>query len=108
MHREQPEAEFLDVIWTKVFRVFTLIITVTSSPQLTDFTPPPPEQKCFDGLKLVCNVNIVYGNLRSENSQDYDKPQRNCTFMNSSSGKKILYSCTKCTSTYRFEKKDKF
>ncbi len=23
------------------------------------------------GLKLVCNVNIVYGKLKSENSQDY-------------------------------------
>ncbi len=35
-------------------------------------------------LKLVCNVNIVYGNLKSENSQDYaQKPQRICTFMNS-------------------------
>ncbi len=34
-------------------------------------------------LKLVCDVNIVYGNLKSENSQDYaQKPQRNCTFMN--------------------------
>jgi hypothetical protein len=38
------------------------------------------------GLKLVCNVNIVYGNLRFENSQDYaQKPQRNCMFMNSAS-----------------------
>jgi hypothetical protein len=28
------------------------------------------------GLKLVCNVNIVNGNLKSENSQDYaQKPQ---------------------------------
>ncbi len=25
------------------------------------------------GLKLVCNVNIVYGNLKSENSQEYDQ-----------------------------------
>ncbi len=33
--------------------------------------------------KLVCNVNIVYGNLNSENAQDYaQKPQRNYTFMN--------------------------
>jgi hypothetical protein len=40
-----------------------------------------------NGLKLVCNVNIVYGDLKSENSQDYaQKPQRNCTFMNSASG----------------------
>ena len=37
-------------------------------PLLMVFTPPhppPPQQKWF--LKLVCNVNIVYGNLRSEN-----------------------------------------
>ncbi len=28
-------------------------------------------------LQLVCNVNIVYGNLKSENSQDYaQKPQQ--------------------------------
>jgi hypothetical protein len=40
-------------------------------------------------LKMACNVNIVYGNLKSENSQDYaKKPQRNCTFMNSASGNK--------------------
>ncbi len=48
---------------------------------LTDLPPPPLEQS---GLKLVWNVNIVYGNLKSENSQNYaQKPQRNCTFMNS-------------------------
>ncbi len=28
-------------------------------------------------LKLVCNVNIVYGNLESENSQDYALLPRN-------------------------------
>ncbi len=51
------------------------------SPLLTYFTPHPPSSK--SGFKLVCNVNIVYGNLKSENSQDYaQKPQRNCTFMN--------------------------
>jgi hypothetical protein len=37
-------------------------------------------------LKLVCNVNNVYGNLKSENSEDYgQKPQRNFTFKNSTS-----------------------
>jgi hypothetical protein len=56
------------------------------SPLLIDFTPPPPPRK--SGLKLVCSVNILYGNLKSANSQDYaQKPQRNCTFMNSPSGK---------------------
>jgi hypothetical protein len=38
-------------------------------------------------VKQVCNVNIVYGNLKSENSQDSaQKPRRNSTFMNSASG----------------------
>ncbi len=41
------------------------------------------------GWKLVCNINIVYGNLKSENSQDYaQKPQRNSMFTNSASGLK--------------------
>jgi hypothetical protein len=43
------------------------------------------------GLKLVCNVNIVYGNLNTENCQDYaQKPQQNCTSMNSASVKTLL------------------
>jgi hypothetical protein len=46
------EAEFLDVIGTKVLRVFLLAIE-------------SPTTSC---LKLLCNVNIVYGNLKSENS----------------------------------------
>jgi hypothetical protein len=42
-------------------------------------------------LKLVCNVNIVYGNLKSENSQEYaQKSQLACTFMNSASFLKVL------------------
>ncbi len=50
-------------------------------PLLTDFTPHPLSKS---DLKLVYNVNIVYGNLKSENSLAYaQKPQRNCTFMNS-------------------------
>ncbi len=49
--------------------------------------PPPPPISTKSGFKLVCNVNIVYGNLKSENSQDYvQKPQQNCTFMNSATG----------------------
>jgi hypothetical protein len=49
--------------------------------------PPPPPPRAKVVLKLVCNVNIVYGNLKSENSEDYaQKPERNCTFMNSASG----------------------
>ncbi len=35
---------------------------------------------------MVFNVNIVYGNFKSENFQDYaQKPQRIFTFMNSAS-----------------------
>jgi hypothetical protein len=45
--------------------------------------PPPPSKS---GVKLVCNIKIVYGNLKSENSQDYaQKPQRNHTSMNPAS-----------------------
>jgi hypothetical protein len=40
------------------------------SPLLADFTSPPPPPPSKSGLKLVCNVNIVYGNLKSENPQD--------------------------------------
>jgi hypothetical protein len=62
-----PEA--LDVIGTKVFRVSSLLFTVTS----TKLSPSPNKS----GLKLVCNVNVVYGNLKSETSQDCaQKPQR--------------------------------
>ncbi len=56
-------------------------------PLQTDFTPlaQPPLRK--SGLKLFCNVNIAYGNLRSENFQGYtQKPQQNCKFKNSASG----------------------
>ncbi len=56
----------------------------SQSPLLMDYSPPSKS-----GLKLVCNVNIVYGNgnLKSENSEFYaQKPQRNCTIMNSASG----------------------
>jgi hypothetical protein len=50
------EAEFWDVLGTKVLRVSSLLFTFTTTN----------------------------GNLNSENSQDYtQKTQRNCTFMNS-------------------------
>ncbi len=62
------EADFLEVIGTKVLRVF--LLAIHNHPQ------------------YGFNVNIVYGN-KSENSQDYtQKPQRNCTFMNSASGRR--------------------
>jgi hypothetical protein len=67
-------ADSLDVIETKVLRVFLLAIHSHLY------------YRSKIGLKLVCNVNIVYGNIKSENSQDYaQKPQRNCTFTNSAS-----------------------
>jgi hypothetical protein len=60
-------------------------------PLLTDFTPLPtsPPHLRKSGLKLVCNVNIVHGNLNSVDSQDYaQKPQQICMFMNTASGQK--------------------
>jgi hypothetical protein len=69
----------LDVIGTKVF------LLAIHSHFYKRILPLPPLSK--SGLKLVCNVNIAYGHLKSENSHDYaQKPQRNCTFMNSASG----------------------
>jgi hypothetical protein len=66
------EVEFLDVIGEKSLKSFTPCYSVTSTNGLRK-----------SGLKLVCNVNIVYGNLKCANSQDYaQKTQRSCTFMN--------------------------
>ncbi len=54
---------------------------------LKSFPPCYSQSPLLTGFETVCNVNIVYVNLKSENSQDYaQKPQRNCTFMNSASG----------------------
>jgi hypothetical protein len=76
--RLQPESKFLDVIGKKSFRCF--LLAIHSHLYLRILLPPK------SGLKLVCNVNIVYGNLTSENSYDYaQKPQQNYTFMNSAS-----------------------
>ncbi len=67
----------MDVTRTKVFRVVLLAIHCHLNLRIL------PSKS---GLKLIGNVNIVYGNLKSENSRDYaQKPQRNCTFMNSAS-----------------------
>jgi hypothetical protein len=77
------EAKFLDVVVTKVLKDF--LLAIHSHLYYGFYTPPPPRSK--NGLKLVCNANIVCGNLKSENSLGYaQKPQRNCTFMNSASG----------------------
>ncbi len=57
------------------------------SEEFSSLLFPEPEQK---GFETGLNVNIAYGNLKSENSQDYGQnPQRNCTFMNSASGEAI-------------------
>jgi hypothetical protein len=50
---------------------------------LTDCNVPHPPLSKRGLKKLVGNENILYGNLKSENSQDYvQTPQRNCMFMN--------------------------
>ncbi len=73
--------------WDKSLKSFRLCYS--QSPILTDFTTPLPWPK--SGLKLVCIVNIICGNVKSDNSQDYaQKPQQNCTFMNSTSGEVTL------------------
>jgi hypothetical protein len=60
--------------WDKSLKSFPPCYS--QSPLLTAFTSHPPLRK--SRLKLVCKVNIVYGNLKTENSQDYaQKPQRN-------------------------------
>jgi hypothetical protein len=73
----------LDVIGQKSEEFSSLLFRVISTK---GFSPPPPSP-IKSGLKLVCNANIEYGNLKSENYPEYaQKPQRHCTFMNSASG----------------------
>ena len=79
-HTQQARGQILGRNWDKSLKSFPPCYS--QSPLLTDFTPPEK--------KVVCNVNIVYGNLKSENSQDYaQKPQGNCTFMNSASAEAL-------------------
>ncbi len=71
--------------WDKSLESFSPCYS--QSPLLTDLLllPPPPSKR---DLKMIFNGSIVYGNLKSENSQDYArKTHRNCTFMNSTSVK---------------------
>ncbi len=56
-----PEAEFLGVIETKVLRFSSLLFSVTAA---NGFYPPPHSLSKSD-LKLACNVNKVYQNLKS-------------------------------------------
>ncbi len=69
--------------WDKRHKSFLLAI---HSHLYYGFYSPRSPLLSKSWLKLFCNVNIVYGNLKSENTQDCaQKPQRNCTFMNSAS-----------------------
>jgi hypothetical protein len=66
LFRWSPEAKLLDVIGIKSLESFPPCYS--QSPILTHFTPPPPHPpraNSKSGLKLFCNVNIVYGNHRS-------------------------------------------
>jgi hypothetical protein len=78
VHNTLYWGRFLNVIGTKVLRVFLLAI---QSPLLMDFTPHlSPVQ-----TKLVWNWFVRF--TKSENSQDYaQKTQWNCTLMNLASG----------------------
>jgi hypothetical protein len=76
----------LDVIGTKEFTTLLHVFTLTST---NGYYSAPPSKS---NLKLVCNINIVYGSLKFEDSQDYaQKPRRNCMFMNSVSGNTLTF-----------------
>jgi hypothetical protein len=103
---ESSEAKFLDKIQTKALRVFLLAIhsrfrsfalvyISSNSRNLLKFLQfilytvkekgGNPNRKPYP---LPYGLRNPYRNLKSENSQDYaQKPQRNCTFMNSAPGK---------------------
>ncbi len=77
----------LGSIWEKSLKSFSsFLFTFTFT---NGFYPPPPLSK--SGLKLVCNVNIVYGHLKSPNSQDYVQNLNEIvrTLMNSASGNRF-------------------
>ncbi len=72
-----PEAEFLDVIRTKV----------TANNGFYPPPPPPPPRAKVVWTGLLCKNCTVYRNLMSENFQDFaQKLQRYCRFMNPASG----------------------
>jgi hypothetical protein len=79
----------------KSFFFSSLLFTVTSADEFYSPSPPPRAKVvCF---KLVCNVHIVYRNLKSEESQDYaQKPQLHCMFMNSAFGSSRELSTLSC------------
>ncbi len=79
--------------WDKSLKSFPPCYS--QSPPLTDFTPTSPLSK--SGLKRVSNINIVYGNLISEDFLDYAQ-KRNCLFMNSASGWVLTYHQSRSSS----------
>ncbi len=82
--QNQFRCRILGSNWDKSLKSCSLCYS--QSHLLPDFTPLPrlPWEK--RGLKLVCIVNIVYGNLKFDHFQDYaQEPQRNWPFMNSAS-----------------------
>jgi hypothetical protein len=116
----RAEAEFLDKIQTKILRVFLLftvtylysyavrflflkthatsyIFLQTHTPLMYSIVQVLYTVKEKGGLfdrrpyPLLYGLGNPYRNLKSENSQDYaQKPEQNCTFMNSASGKESL------------------
>jgi hypothetical protein len=71
----------LGSVWEKSLKSFSsFLFTFTST---NGFYPPTSKR----GLKLVCIINIVYGHLKSANSQDYVQNLNEIvrTFMNSAS-----------------------
>jgi hypothetical protein len=85
--RHSRDAEFLDVIGTKSLKSFSPCYS--QSLLLTVFYSPSPSPLSKSSLKLAYDVNNVYGtetsSLRSRYHDYAQKPQRNCTFMNSAS-----------------------
>ncbi len=63
----QYRGRILGRYWDKVLRVFLLAIHSHLYLRILLLLPPLGKS----GLKLVCDVNIVYGKLKPENSQDY-------------------------------------
>ncbi len=109
------KAKFLNKIQTKVLKVYSLLLTVTSTSVPWDFyffkltiplavstvqllysvkeTGGKPDRKPYP---LPYRFRNPYRNLTFENSKDYaKKPQRNCKFMNSASGRPTRIKETK-------------
>ncbi len=63
------------ILRTNVLIVFLLANHNSQSPRILPIPPPPPPTK--SDLKLICNVKIEQGNLRSKNSQDNEIMPRN-------------------------------